>query len=413
MKFTDFELVPEVVQVLEGKSFFEPTSVQRAVIPLALKGHDMIVGADTGSGKTLSFLLPTINSHIASRRDRNLTSEEPEQIRCLILCPTRELAFQVVKNMEMFGDKGLVRVALVTGGKEYKQQHAILFQGVDFVVATPGRLLELIDLKSIDLSQVQTLVLDEADRMLDMGFKRDVTTIIRHIPTKANTLLFSATLDDSVFNFSKKTLKSPKVVELKSRLATRVEVEQRVYLVDSSRKLALLSHLLQRNEWKQVLIFLRSKQDADRIVEKLGTNALACSALHGDKPQKEREATMAAFKRGELRVLVATDIAARGLHVDDLPCVINYQLPFKSEDYVHRVGRTGRAGNKGLAISLVTEQDERQLSAIETAIDERLLQQWYPGFEPDLSNSPLSSNEIKNKNGRRKREASKRRRGRL
>ena len=397
MKFSDLPLNPLLIESLP---YDTTTEIQAEVIPAAIEGDDVIVGADTGTGKTLSFLLPVIHHLLEPGR----TGSSQSAIDTVILVPTRELAAQVDKDCGFAEGAGLIKTALIVGGRTYDEQKMAINQGAQLLIATPGRLLDLVKNSGLDLSRIKRLVLDEADRLLDMGFKDEISQLNDCFPDTKQTLLFSATLDDSVFNFgrllrNKTTQTKPKVIEQKQRQATKTEIEQKIYLVDADKKLNVLNHILGKNSERQTLVFVRNRQDADRIEEKLKGAGINCSALHGDKTQKQRETISLRFKEGDLKVLVATDIAARGLHIDDLPCVINYQLPFKPEDYVHRIGRTGRAGKKGLALSLITEQDSILLHDLEELINERLLQQWYPGFEPDLT-KPVEVKQSKVKNKR-------------
>ena len=385
-KFQHLQLDARVLKQLAKRDIQRPTQIQSSAIPLILQGKDVIAGSDTGSGKTLAFVLPLIQCLINRQQTATDTNSS---ITHLILVPTRELAQQVLKVLQDFADvfepELSVSASLVVGGRSYAEQAEQLTTGAQFLIATPGRLLDLLKNRGLSLASVQTLVLDEADRMLDMGFKDELNAIIRTLPKERQTLLFSATLDEAVFRFSNASQSSPRLIELKSRNATKADITQKVYLVDEEKKQALLRHLIGKSNWSQALIFVRNKQDADRLVEALAQEQASVAALHGDKSQAQREKTIAAFQAGELKLLIATDLAARGLDIEALPVVINYQLPHNPEDYVHRVGRTGRAGMAGLALSLVTSQDEALLNKIEKATDERLLQQWYPGFEPDLN----------------------------
>jgi len=408
MKFSELTLSPSLVDVLP---YSEATDIQADVIPSVIEGFDVIVGADTGTGKTLSFLLPLIHQILKY----NVQERQGNSLETVILVPTRELAAQVEKDSNFAINAGLIKTALIVGGRTYEEQKNAISAGAQVLVATPGRLLDLVKNSGLDLSSIKHLVLDEADRLLDMGFQDEISELNQYFPDSKQTLLFSATLDDAVFKFSKTMQKNSdnkvKIIEHKQQHATKAEIEQKVFIVDADKKLGLLSHILQQEPKRQTLVFVRNKKDADRIEEKLGELGINCLALHGDKSQKQREVISSEFTDGDIRVLVATDIAARGLHVDGLPCVINYQLPFKAEDYVHRIGRTGRAGQKGLALTLITDQDNALVDDLEALINERLLKQWYPGFEPDLTKAV----EVKQSKSKTKRQANKRlkRRGRF
>ena len=400
MKLSEIDLTPDIQLSLSNMDLTCATEVQRAVLPVALSGKDVIVAADTGSGKTLAYLLPLFQRLL--HRQESSPAPGGAGPNALILVPTRELAQQVMANASKLVTHTTIGMAVISGGKGYEQQMAALNSGVDILVATPGRLVELINQEPCTLSNCLMLVLDEADRMLDMGFRKELNAIRRTLPETMQTMLFSATLNEQVFKYSKKHQNEPVKIELKVRNTTVADVEQKVYLVDSDRKFELLRHLLQHQSWQQVLVFVRSRNDADKLASRLEVAGNPVAVLHGDKSQSERESITQQFKRSDLRVLIATDIAARGLHIEKLPCVINYQLPFVPAEYVHRVGRTGRAGHLGLAISLVTEQDTKHLAALEAEIDQRLLQQWYPGFEPDLTReqkllSPAKSRQRKPK----------------
>jgi superfamily II DNA/RNA helicase len=315
----------------------------------------------------------------------------------LILTPTRELAQQVFKNIETYAEHTNIKPALIYGGVSIKPQIAAINAGAAIVVATPGRLLDHLINGSIDLCDLQHLVLDEADRMLDMGFKDEINRILNRLPAKRQTLLFSATFDDNIFKLSKSLLNNPKLIEVSKRNATAVDVQEVVYTVDADRKRELTSHLIGSKNWQQVLIFTRTKKGADELAKEMCKDGIKTLSIHGDKSQGARDKALAEFKAGKTRVLVATDVAARGIDIIDLPYVMNYELPYIAQDYIHRIGRTGRAGKTGVAISLMSPGEEWLLKAIEEVLNKPLLQQWLPGYEPDL-NKPLKS-------GRRKQSA--------
>ena len=385
MSFSSMALSAELLNVLSELNYSEPTQVQAEAIPAILAGSDVMAGAQTGTGKTAAFALPILER--LSQLKSSQTSYEVAPVRALILTPTRELALQVHQNFVRYGNGLALKSAIVYGGVSISAQADILKAGVDILIATPGRLLDHLRRGSLTLTQLAFLVFDEADRMLDMGFKDEIDAILKQLPKKRQTLLFSATFDDGVFNLSKRLLKDPKLIEVGKRNAAAGKVEQRVYAVDADRKSELLCHLMLSKKWRQVLIFSRKKQGADKLAAKLVSKGVKALAFHGDLSQSVREKVLQEFKSGELQVLVATDVAARGLDVESLEVVVNYELPFVAEDYVHRIGRTGRAGNSGLAITLYCEDDALLLEEVEAVLDTRLPQQWLEGFEPDLTKS--------------------------
>ncbi|WP_065188050.1 DEAD/DEAH box helicase [Shewanella woodyi] len=385
MSFSSMALSAELLNVLSELNYSEPTQVQAEAIPAILAGSDLMAGAQTGTGKTAAFALPILER--LSQLKSSQTSYELTPVRALILTPTRELALQVHQSFVRYGNGLTLKSAIVYGGVSIDAQADTLKAGVDILIATPGRLLDHLRRGSLTLTQLAFLVFDEADRMLDMGFKDEIDAILKQLPKERQTLLFSATFDDGVFNLSKRLLKAPKLIEVGKRNAAAGKVEQRVYAVDADRKSELLCHLILSKKWRQVLIFSRKKQGADKLAAKLVNEGVKALAFHGDLSQSVREKVLQEFKSGELQVLVATDVAARGLDVESLEVVVNYELPFVAEDYVHRIGRTGRAGNSGLAITLYCEDDALLLEEVEAVLDTRLPQQWLEGFEPDLTKS--------------------------
>lgn len=386
MIFTSLALNPVLLKAIEASGYEEPTPIQLAAIPEILQRHDIMAGAQTGTGKTAAFTLPILH-HL-------LAQPTVTTVKALILTPTRELAQQVFKNIETYAQYTNIKSALVYGGVSIRPQIAAINAGAAIVVATPGRLLDHLINGSIDLCNLQFLVLDEADRMLDMGFKDEINRILNRLPAKRQTLLFSATFDDNIFKLSKTLLENPKLIEVGKRNTTAADVEEIVYTVDADRKRELISFLIGSKNWRQVLIFTRTKQGADELAKEMCKDGIKTQSIHGDKSQGARDKALAEFKAGKTRALVATDVAARGIDIIDLQYVMNYELPYIAEDYIHRIGRTGRAGKTGLAISLMSPDEEWLLKAVEEVIDKQLLQQWLPGYEPDL-NKPL-------KNGRRK-----------
>jgi len=345
-----------------------------------LSGRDLLGAAQTGTGKTAGFTLPMLQ-RLAARAN---TSHSPARhpVRSLILVPTRELAVQVRESVRNYGKYVGLRSTAVYGGVGIHPQIAELRRGVDIVVATPGRLLDHVQQRTIDLRQVQILVLDEADRMLDMGFIHDIRRILALLPAKRQNLLFSATFSDDIRKLSRQFLNDPATVEVARRNAPVELVTQLAHPVDKDRKRALLSHLVKSRNWRQVLVFTKTKRGANRLAEQLGQDGIEADAIHGNKSQPARTRALKRFKANELQVLVATDIAARGLDIEALPHVVNYDLPNVSEDYVHRIGRTGRAGSTGEAVSLVSGEDRPLMSAIERLIDRKIEHRAVAGFEP-------------------------------
>lgn len=378
MSFAQLNLAPALLTNLDTLGFTQPTKVQAEAIPEIMAGHDLMAGARTGTGKTAAYALPIMHALLQ-------TEPQTARLQALILVPTRELAQQVADNLNQYSQHTRLRTALIYGGAAFEPQQKALTQGVDILVATPGRLLDHLRKKTVNLGQLTHLVFDEADRMLDMGFKDEISAILRQLPRQRQTLLFSATFDDSIFRFSRQLLKQPKLVEVDKRNSAAQDITQQLYEVDDDRKAPLLAHLLRHKDWRQVLVFSRTKQACDQLSHYLQQQGLTVAAMHGDLSQKVRTDVLTQFKAGELQALIATDVAARGLDIDDLPVVINMELPYIAEDYVHRIGRTGRAGNTGLAMTFFNNKDARQLEELEVLLDCRLPRQWYPGFEPDLT----------------------------
>jgi len=357
-----------------------PTPIQSQAIPIVLSGRDLLGAAQTGTGKTAGFTLPMLQQ-LATRAN---TSHSPARhpVRSLIVVPTRELAVQVHESVRNYGKYVGLRSTVVYGGVGIHPQMSDLRRGVDIVVATPGRLLDHVQQKTIDLRQVEILVLDEADRMLDMGFIHDIRRILALLPAKRQTLLFSATFSDDIRKLSGQFLTDPATVEVARRNAPIELVAQIAHPVDKDRKRALLSHLVKSRSWRQVLVFTKTKRGANRLAEQLAQDGIEADAIHGNKSQPARMRALKRFKDSELQVLVATDIAARGLDIEALPHVVNYDLPNVSEDYVHRIGRTGRAGSTGEAVSLVSGEDRPLMAAIERLIDRKIEHAPVAGFEP-------------------------------
>ncbi|MCQ8879039.1 DEAD/DEAH box helicase [Pseudoalteromonas shioyasakiensis] len=389
--FTDLHLDPLLLNALKLNNYQTPTAIQLQTIPLILAGNDVMGSAQTGTGKTAAFVLPLLHKLLTSDK-----KDEQGTARVLILTPTRELAQQVFASFEKYAQGSNIKGALAYGGASIGPQVKAMKEA-QVVVATPGRLLDHIIKGSIILSSVDSLVFDEADRMLDMGFIDEIKRILRHVPSERQTLLFSATFDDSVFELSKKLLKDPKLVEVDKRNSAAVEVEQVIYAVDEDRKRELVSHMIGMKNWRQVLIFTRTKQMADKLAKEMCKDGLKTESIHGDKSQGARDRALQNFKEGTTRVLVATDVAARGLDIVSLKYVINFELPYIAEDYVHRIGRTGRAGEQGLAMSLVSLDEQWLLEEIEVLLDTRLTPQWLAGYEPDPNKKPKDNRKNSNK----------------
>jgi len=383
MSFAKLGLNSHLLKAIKEQGYTEPTPIQAQAIPVILQKKDILAGAQTGTGKTAGFTLPLLE--LLSRSKKINTSKGKHKVRALILTPTRELAAQVGESVALYGKYLPYKSSVIFGGVKINPQIVILRKGVDIVIATPGRLLDHISQKTIDLSEVDFLILDEADRMLDMGFINDIRKVLALLPAQKQTLLFSATYSDAIKKLSDKLLNAPALIEVARRNTSSETVKQAIYHVDKTRKKELLSHLITEGKWQQVLVFTRTKHGANRLTGQLENDGITATAIHGNKSQNARTKALAEFKEGKIRVLVATDIAARGIDIDQLPHVVNYELPNVSEDYVHRIGRTGRAGNKGEAISLVCVDEEEFLSNIEKLIQKDIPKVWLKGFKPDPS----------------------------
>ena len=377
MLFSELGLSAELLSAVEKQGYREATPIQREAIPPILAGRDILASAQTGTGKTAGFTLPLLQRLMASRPGGK------RRIRALILVPTRELAAQVSESVRNYGCHLPTRSLQIFGGVSIRPQIKRLRDGVDIVVATPGRLLDHVEQRTIDLSGVEMLVLDEADRMLDMGFIRDIRKILKLLPTERQNLLFSATFSPEIRSLAADFLSSPVEISVAPRNTTAERVIQLVHPVDKARKRELLSHRIGAENWRQVLVFTRTKHGADRLSKQLSADGLDAAAIHGNKSQNARTRALADFKSGKIRVLVATDIAARGLDIDSLPHVVNYELPHVPEDYVHRIGRTARAGLDGHAVSLVCVDEDRLLRDIERLLNVRIEKEVIPGYEPD------------------------------
>jgi ATP-dependent RNA helicase RhlE len=380
MKFTELGLRAEILRSISEQGYDTPTPIQAQAIPVVLAGRDLMAAAQTGTGKTAGFTLPILE--LLSSRETGLSLKRFKP-RCLVLVPTRELAVQVHDSVRTYGKHLRLKATAIYGGVGMGPQLSALKSGVDIIVATPGRLLDHIEQRSADLSGIEILVLDEADRMLDMGFIRDIRRIIALLPKKKQSLLFSATFSDEIRGLATGLLNDPASVEVARRNAPTELVTQAVYHVDRDRKRDLLIQLIDEHKWHQVLVFTRTKHGADALSDRLGKAGIKSAALHGNKSQNQRQRALDDFKRLKLNVLVATDIAARGIDIDELPHVVNYELPNVPEDYVHRIGRTGRAGASGQAVSLVCVDEHRLLRDIERLLKKDIEKRVVPGFEPD------------------------------
>ncbi|MCH9762658.1 MAG: DEAD/DEAH box helicase [Gammaproteobacteria bacterium] len=386
MNFNDFDLGQPILDAIKYNT---PSPIQVKAIPLVLAGHDLMAAAQTGTGKTAGFSLPILEK---LHKGRGVSGN---QIRTLVLTPTRELAAQVAESFKTYGKNTHLKSTAVFGGVKINPQMMKLRGGVDVLVATPGRLLDLYGQNAIKFNQLEVLVLDEADRMLDMGFIHDIKKIIRLLPEKRQTLLFSATFSGEIKQLAKSLLKSPVEISVTPQNTAAVTVAQIVHPVDKKQKKALLIHLIRAHEWQQVLVFSKTKRGANRLTEQLQEDGFKALAIHGNKSQGARTKALAGFKSGEIDILVATDIAARGLDIEALPQVVNFDLPQVAEDYVHRIGRTGRAGKAGEAFSLVSADEADILFDIERLLCKKLSRELISGFEPQ-HDLPLTSKASKN-----------------
>lgn len=366
IQFDALGLAAPLLKAISETGYTTPTPIQVQAIPLALQGKDLMAGAQTGTGKTAAFALPILQKLLPFASSSTSPAKHP--IRALVLTPTRELAIQVEESIKVYAKHTPLKSLVVFGGVDIKTQTPHLKTGIEILVATPGRLLDHVEQKTLNLGQVQILVLDEADRMLDMGFMPDLKRILALLPKQRQNLMFSATFSNEIKKLADDFLTNPTLIEVARSNATAENVTQKVYLVEQSNKQALLTQLLLAEDGKQVIIFTKTKITASRLSKALQKEGIAAESIHGDKSQKERLEALDAFKAGKITALVATDVAARGLDISDLPMVINYEIPSAPEDYVHRIGRTGRAGASGVAISLVCEEEEKYLAEIEKLI---------------------------------------------
>ncbi|TKB10743.1 DEAD/DEAH box helicase [Desulforhopalus sp. IMCC35007] len=376
MSFAKMGLSAPLLRAVEEQGYQTPTPIQVKAIPVVLAGRDLMAAAQTGTGKTAGFALPILEKLSKGPRAK------ANQVRTLILTPTRELAAQVHASFAAYGRHLSLRFAVVFGGVKINPQMMVLRQGVDVLVATPGRLLDLYNQNAVRFNQLEVLVLDEADRMLDMGFIHDIKKILALLPKQRQTLMYSATFSDEIRGLAKNLVRDPVQISVTPQNTTVKSVKHWLVPVDKKRKPAVLIHLIKENNWEQALVFTRTKHGANRLTQQLEKEKITAVAIHGNKSQNARTKALADFKAGHVRILVATDIAARGLDIDQLPQVVNFDLPNVAEDYVHRIGRTGRAGSTGEAISLVSADEFPQLSEIEYVIKELIQREYLDGFQP-------------------------------
>lgn len=384
--FNQLNLSDALLRAIADQGYIKPTPIQARVIPSIIDGKDIMGSAETGTGKTASFTLPML--HRLQHYENSSASPAKHPIRALIVAPTRELATQIHDNVKNYGKYLQLRSAVIFGGVNIEPQIKALQAGVEILVATPGRLLDHIEQKTINLSQVGILVLDEADRMLDMGFLPDIKRILMQLPPQRQSLIFSATFSEEIKQLAEKLLRQPIMIEAAKRNAINQSISHVVHFVAPERKHELLVQLIKQNDLKQVLIFVRTKQGADRLVKQLTQFDVMAIAIHGDKNQQQRTQALSDFKEGKIQALVATDVAARGLDIESLAYVINFELPTVPEDYIHRIGRTGRAGSKGNAISLVSDSEREFLAGIEKLLKTKLTVKKVSGFESEQSNYP-------------------------
>ena len=398
MSFDQLGLCKNIVDAVNAQNYTIPTPIQEKAIPLVLQGKDLLAGAQTGTGKTAAFTLPMLQ-----KLSKTISKKTRRKVRGLVLTPTRELAAQVGQSIRAYGKNLPLRSTVIYGGVNIKSQMRALALGQDLLVATPGRLLDHLQRGTVDLSHIEILVLDEADRMLDMGFIHDIKKILAQLPSKRQNLLFSATFSGGIKKLANHLLNRPVLLEVAAHNTAADRVSQRIVPVDKDRKRELLSHMIRNENWQQVLVFTRTKWGADKLSRQLEREGISSVAIHGNKSQNARTSALADFKVGRKRVLVATDIAARGLDIDQLPYVVNFELPNVPEDYVHRIGRTGRAGCEGQAVSLVCSSEHKLLCDIERMLKTSIPKEMHQDFKPGSIAQPRLKGALnKAKNGRKK-----------
>nr|CAA6830543.1 MAG: ATP-dependent RNA helicase RhlE [uncultured Thiotrichaceae bacterium] len=405
MSFSALGLCDELLKTVAEQAYITPSAIQAAAIPVVLSRRDVMAVAQTGTGKTAGFTLPVLQLLAGS------DSPAAKSVRALVIAPTRELAAQVEKNIKSYSRYMNLRTAAVFGGVRIEPQIGELAGGLDILVATPGRLLDLYERGAFTFDQLEILVLDEADRMLDLGFIEDIEHIQMLLPKERQTLMFSATFSEAIKSLAKGLLNNPELIEVTAANSTVEAVKQKVHPVDQARKSELLIDLIKRNKWSQVLVFCRTKRGADSLVADLESIGMSADSIHANRTQFARTRALEGFRSGSLTILVATDIASRGIDVDQLPCVINFDLPYVPEDYVHRIGRTGRAGTAGLAISLFSEEEAKQLQSIERFIGRQFKRLVVPGFEP-TQKAPVDDPSADGEYGNFEADAKPRKRGR-
>ncbi|WP_413478688.1 DEAD/DEAH box helicase [Vibrio hibernica] len=383
MPFSSFGLSDPILKAVAEQGYEKPTDIQTKAIPVVLRGENLIAAAQTGTGKTASFVLPILEMLSKGQTQRK------KRIRALILVPTRELAIQVEENIQAYGKYLELASLAMYGGVDYAPQKQALIDGVDILVATPGRLIDLYGQHSVHFDEVEMLVLDEADRMLDMGFIEDINKILARLPKNIQNLLFSATLSNPVRELARTAIDEATEISIAKHSASKDSINQYMITVDKDQKSALLTHLLTERDWSQVLIFIGTKHGAAKLVSQLEKRGIAAEAIHSGRNQASRARVLEEFKAGTVKYLVATGVAARGIDIDDLPCVINYDMPFPADDYVHRIGRTGRAGSKGEAVSLVSRDDFKNLCMIESRLGHLIKRKTVEGFTP-IKDVPIS-----------------------
>lgn len=383
MSFQQLQLNESLLKAVKAEGYTTPTPIQQQAIPAIIAKKDVLAAAQTGTGKTAGFTLPLLE-----RLSQSTPKMKPKQIRALVLTPTRELAAQVHESVKTYGRHMPYKSTVIFGGVGINPQLATLRKGVDIVIATPGRLLDIAGQRGIDFTALEMLVLDEADRMLDMGFIHDIKKLMKMMPKQRQTLLFSATFSKEIKTLASGLLKDPVLIEVARENSTATQISQVVHHVDKHRKRELLSQLIKTNKWKQVLVFTRTKHGANKLTKQLEERGITAAAIHGNKSQGARTKALADFKSGSVRVLVATDIAARGIDIDQLPYVVNYELPNVAEDYVHRIGRTGRAGQSGKAVSLVCVDEHKLLRDIEKFTNQKIKKIEIEAFRPDPDIKP-------------------------